>query len=188
LPSCLDRRQFNKLRGPGRSALRAPQRPSLSVINFGPSSSVSLTPLIIQFKGPVSAYLEVVPAAVCQLLVSQYPRRDGELAVAAKRVEEEGAVAVEGDRGEAHPEDTLLAPLEVEPADVVVPGKGVRHEVAVVDAPGLVPLPGVDDQAVAELVRHVGECILAAALAQIHGDVRDERILGEGEAAVYYYY
>lgn len=112
-----------------------------------------------------------------QLRISQNPRGDRELAIAAERMKEQGPVTVRRYRRQAHAEDPFLPPLEIQAADVVIGGQRVRHEVAVRYTPGRVPLPRVHDQAVAELVGHVGECVVAAATAQINGDVGDKGVL-----------
>lgn len=118
-----------------------------------------------------------MPAISGQLLVPKYPGRHGEFSITAERMEEQGPKTVQGYWRQAHAEDALLAPLKVQATDVVVARERIGHHVAVVEAPGAVQLPGVDDQAVAELVRHVGERVVAAVFAQVHRDVRDEGVL-----------
>lgn len=118
-----------------------------------------------------------MPAILGTALVPEYPRGDSELSIAAERVEEQSSESVESYRRQTHAEYSLLAPLEVQAADVVIPSERVRHEIAVIEPPRLVQLPGVDDETVAEFVGHVGEGIVAAAFAEIDGDIRDEGIL-----------
>lgn len=112
-----------------------------------------------------------------QLLVSQDPRGNRELAIATERVKEEGSKAILRYRRQTHPEDALISPLKVQASDVVIARQGVRHEVTVRDTPGRILLPRVHDQAVAELVGHVSEGVVATVFAQVDRDVGDKGVL-----------
>lgn len=119
---------------------------------------------------------EVVVAILRPGLVPQDPRGDSELAVTGQGTEVQGAIAVGADRGEGHAEDALLAPLEVDAGHVEVAPQRIREEVGVRrEAPGLVQLPGVRDQAIAQFVREIGVGIVAV-LANVHGDVGYEGV------------
>lgn len=119
---------------------------------------------------------EVVVAVLRPGLVPQDPRGDGELPVTGQGAEVQGAIAVGADRGQGHAEDALLAPLEVDAGHVEVAPQRIREEVGVGrEAPGLVQLPGVRDQTIAQFVRKVGIGIIAV-LANVHGDVGYEGV------------
>lgn len=111
------------------------------------------------------------------MLVSQNLRGDRELAIAAERVEVKGSIAVHRYWRQTHPKNALFSPLEIQASDVVIAHQGIRHEVTVCDTPGRILLPRVHDQAVAELVGHVREGVVATAAAQIDGDVGNKGVL-----------
>lgn len=92
-------------------------------------------------------------------------------------MEEQRSVSVDGYGRQAHAENPLLPPLEIQAADIVVAGQRVGHEVTVGYSPRSVLLPRVNDQSVSELVGHVGECVVATTFPQIDGNVGDKRIL-----------
>lgn len=69
--------------------------------------------------------------------------------------------------------------MEVQTADVVVTGQRIRHEIAMHDSPRSILLPRIHDETVTKFVGQVGEGVLAAALSQIDGDVRNESVLFE---------
>jgi len=95
-------------------------------------------------------------------LIPQNPRRDGKLAMAGQGTEVQGTIAVRTNRRQGHAEDTLLAPLEVNSSHIEVTPQGIREEVRVGrESPGLVQLPGVGNQTIAQLIGEIGIGIIA---------------------------
>lgn len=114
-----------------------------------------------------------------QSLVSQDPRGNRKLSIAAERMKEESSIAIWLYRWQTHPKNTLLTPLEVQASDIVITSQRIRHEITMRYSPGYILLPRIHDQTVAELVGHVSEGIVAIVFSQINRDIGDEGILGE---------
>lgn len=151
---------------------------TLHYLRIGVLTVASDATAIVRTRVIISeAYLKLVITVSRQLPIPQYPRGDCEFAIAAEGMKEESSVAVGHYRRQTHAKDPFLAPLKVQASNVVVTRQGVRHEVTVRQSPGYILPPRVDDQAVTELVGHVGERVVAATLAQIDRDVGDEGVL-----------
>lgn len=112
-----------------------------------------------------------------QSLVSQDPRGNRKLPIAAERMKEESPIAICLYRRQTHPKNTFLTPLKVQASDIVIARQRIRHEVAVRYSPGCILLPRIHDQTVAEFVGHVSEGIVATVSSQINRDVGDKGIL-----------